>query len=123
MEITFKTLNVVVPALAAARASSVAVSPIALAASPQSAPAGHATCGAVGALGASTVTGLPVAQLPVLRQLAWNPNPIKVAPAGATEPKSTTSTISTTLAYRNQESSGMKLDGFDGLPPRGKPKV
>ncbi len=116
MEITFKTLNVVVPALAAARASSVAVAL-------ELAPAGHATCGAVGALGASHVTGLPVAQLPVLRQLAWNPNPIKVAPAGAAEPNSITSTISTTLAYRNQESSGMKLDGFSGLPPRGKPKV
>ncbi|GAA1404759.1 hypothetical protein ACFQZ4_29125 [Catellatospora coxensis] len=123
MEITFITPNAVVPALAAACATSVAVAPIALAASSQLAPAGHATRGAVGALGLATVTGLPVAQLPVLRQLAWNPNPIKVAPVGAAKPKSTTSTISTTLAYRNQESSGMKLDGFSGLPPRGKPKV
>ncbi|WP_144122282.1 hypothetical protein [Catellatospora sichuanensis] len=123
MEITFKTLNAVVPSLAAACAPSVTVSPIALAAPSQPAPTGHATHGAVGALGGSTVTGLPVAQLPVLRQLAWNPNPIKVAPAGAAKPKSITSTTSTTLAYRNQESSGMKLDGFSGLPPRGKPKV
>lgn len=123
MEITFITPNAVVPALAAACAQPVTVSAIAL---ELLAPAGHATRGAVGALGAlgaSHVTGLPVAQLPVLRQLAWNPTPIKVAPVGAAKPKSTTSTISTTLAYRNQESSGMKLDGFSGLPPRGKPKV
>ncbi|MEU7820006.1 hypothetical protein [Catellatospora sp. NPDC049133] len=123
MEITFKTTNAAVPAaLAAACAQSVMVAPFA----PELAPAGHATRGvkgALGALGGSTATGLPVEQLPVLRQLAWNPNPIKVAPAGAAKPKSITSTISTTLAYRNQESSGMKLDGFSGLPPRGKPKV
>ena len=117
MEITFMTPNAVSPSLAAACAPSVTVSPNAL----QLAPAGHATRGAVGALGLATVTGLPVAQLPVLRQLAWNPNPIKVAPIGAAKPKN--STTSTTLAYRNQESSGMKLDGFSGLPPRGKPKV
>ncbi|GAA2362183.1 hypothetical protein Cme02nite_42450 [Catellatospora methionotrophica] len=114
MEITFITPNAVVPALAAARVQSVTVSPTAL----QLAPVCHATRGAAGALGQPTVTGLPVAGLPVLRQPSWNPNPIKVAPIGATEPKN-----STTLAYRNQESSGMKLDGFSGLPPRGKPKV
>src|SRR5687767_3681683 len=108
MEITFKTTNAAVPAaLAAACARSVMVAPFAL----ELAPAGHATrgvVGAVGALGGSTATGLPVEQLPVLRQLAWNPNPIKVAHVGAAKPKSITSTISTTLAYRNQESSGMK---------------
>ena len=111
MEITFTTLNAAVPALAAACAQSVTVAPFAL-------ELGHVTRGAEGA---SAVAGQPVAQLPVLRQLAWTPNPIKVAPAA--KPKSTTSITSTTLAYRNQESTGMKLDGFGGVPPRGKPKV
>ncbi|MEV4412073.1 hypothetical protein [Catellatospora sp. NPDC049609] len=118
MEIMFITPNAAMPALAAACAPSVAVSP-----RNRAVIGGHATRGFAAG---SAVTGLlPVAQLPVLRQLAWNPTPIKAAaPAGAETLKSTTpSTISTTLAYRNQESTGVKLDGFGGVPPRGKPKV
>lgn len=109
--------NAVMPALAAACAPSVAVSP-----RNRAVIGGHATRG----FAAPAVAGLlPVAQLPALRQLAWTPIEIKAtAPAGAKTLKSTTpSTTSTTLAYRNQESTGRKLDGFSGIPPRGKPKV
>ncbi|BCJ72442.1 hypothetical protein CS0771_19860 [Catellatospora sp. IY07-71] len=117
MEITFMTPNAVSPSLAAACAPSVTVSP-----RNRAVIGGHATRG----FAAPAVAGLlPVAQLPALRQLAWTPIEIKAAaPAGAMTLKSTTpSTTSTTLAYRVQESTGVKLDGFGGVPPRGKPKV
>jgi hypothetical protein len=112
MEITFITPNAVLPSLAAACAPSVTVSP-----RNRAVIGGHAT--RVFAAGSAVAGLLPVAQLPALRQLAWSPIQA-AAPAGA---KTLKSTISTTLAYRNQESTGMKLDGFGGVPPRGKPKV
>lgn len=107
MEIMFKTPNAVVPALVAACSPSVTVSPMTL---------GH--------LGALAVAS-PLAARPSLRQLPWDQSPIMAAAhAGAGIKKSTTSTTSTTsitLAYVNQESTGVKLDGFGGVPPRGIP--
>ncbi|MBV1849014.1 hypothetical protein [Catellatospora tritici] len=63
------------------------------------------------------------AQLIAQRQLHWTPqSPIlATAPAGALVPMSTTSSNSTTKGYRKNESEGIKLDGFGGVPPRGIP--
>ncbi len=118
MEITFMTPNAVSPSLAAACAPSVTVSP-----RNRAVIGGHAT--RVFTVAPAAAGLLPVGQLPAMRQLDWSPAPIKAtAAAGAKALKSITpSTNSTTLAYRDQESTGVKLDGFGGVPPRGKPKV
>ncbi|GHJ50188.1 hypothetical protein Cs7R123_75300 [Catellatospora sp. TT07R-123] len=66
------------------------------------------------------------AQLIAQRQLHWTPrNPI-LATAAAGAPvlmsnTSITSSNSTTKGYRKNESEGVKLDGFGGVPPRGIP--
>ncbi|MDI1459839.1 hypothetical protein QEZ54_02560 [Catellatospora sp. KI3] len=75
------------------------------------------------------VASLLAAQLVAQRQLHWAPrNPIlATAPAGApvlmgsTSTTSNNSSTSTTKGYRKNESEGIKLDGFGGVPPRGIP--